>query len=137
MARRIGAVFDPTHVYGTYAYCAPELFLTTYCPPSDLWSIGVTLWCMLHPSESEPFGDTRAEALLSIFTALGTPTEETWPGVTALPLFPPTFKRIRHQVVYDPRSASLRALMTMRGEFSVFKRIIDHAVLISTYGDRR
>ena len=65
-----------------------------------------------------------------------------FPGFsTALPLFPPTFKRIRHQVVYYPRSASplSRALMTMRGECSVLKSVIDHAVLISThtYGGRR
>jgi len=59
-----------------------------------------------------------------------------FPGFsTALPLFPPTFKRIRHQVVYYPRSAS----PLYRVVNAVSSKALLTAVLISThtYGGRR
>jgi serine/threonine protein kinase len=38
-------------------------------------------------------GDSEIDELYRIFRLLGTPTEETWPGVSSLPDYKPTFPR--------------------------------------------
>mmetsp|Transcript_6391 Transcript_6391/g.10751 ORF Transcript_6391/g.10751 Transcript_6391/m.10751 type:complete len:319 (+) Transcript_6391:88-1044(+) len=66
-------------------YCAPEILLgcTTYTQSIDTWSIGTILAEM---TTKRPLfhGDTQLDTLFTIFRMLGTPNEETWPGVTAL-----------------------------------------------------
>ena len=74
----------------TIPFCAPEWLLgdTHYGCAVDVWSAGLVLHFMLTGKyfTASP-GFSRTETLLRIFEALGTPTEATWPGVTALPRF--------------------------------------------------
>jgi cyclin-dependent kinase len=36
-------------------------------------------------------GDSEIDQIFKIFSVLGTPDENSWPGVTALPDYKPTF----------------------------------------------
>ena len=78
-----GAVF--TQEVCTMPYRSPEVFLgmPAYDDGLDVWSMLCTLYeCA---TGQPPFNrDSETEMLLSIFRVLGTPTEETWPGVTSL-----------------------------------------------------
>ena len=78
---------------GTTQYLAPEVLLgaseleldyTTYSEKVDMWSAGLILAEM---AAGGPLFvvDSEIDLLFSIFRLLGTPTEETWPGVTQLP----------------------------------------------------
>lgn len=74
-----------THEIITRWYRPPEILLGihAYTPAVDIWSLGcifaeLATWRPLFPGESE------IDQLFRIFRYLGTPTEETWPGVTAL-----------------------------------------------------
>lgn len=55
-----------------------------YGPAVDLWSIGCILAELFLRVPFFP-GSTDIEQLTRLFQALGTPTEETWPGVSSLP----------------------------------------------------
>ena len=75
-----------THEVVTLWYRAPELLLGArdYGPSVDLWAAGAVLGELatgapLWPRESE------VGMLVAIFRAMGTPSEATWPGVSALP----------------------------------------------------
>ena len=71
-------------------YRAPELLFGAkfYGPSVDLWSVGCIFAELLLRAPYFP-GNSDIEQLSRIFTGLGTPTEETWPGVTALPDYIP------------------------------------------------
>jgi cyclin-dependent kinase len=74
-----------THEIVTLWYRAPEVLLgvTHYGLGVDIWSVGcifAELLCKI-PLFS---GDSEIQQLLQIFKILGTPTEETWPGVGRL-----------------------------------------------------
>ncbi|KAI8742153.1 cyclin-dependent kinase 1 [Biomphalaria glabrata] len=81
-----------THEVVTLWYRAPEILLGSprYSVPADIWSIGcifaemVTRRPLFH-------GDSEIDQLFRIFRTLTTPTEETWPGVSQLPDFKPSF----------------------------------------------
>ncbi|TKY66577.1 Cell division control protein [Spatholobus suberectus] len=70
---------------GSPSYRAPELLFgsANYSTPNDVWSVGCIFGEMVlrRPVFS---GGSDWELLDKIFTLLGTPTEETWPGVTSL-----------------------------------------------------
>lgn len=74
-----------THEVVTLWYRAPEILLgcKTYALPVDLWSVGTILAEMATKRPLFP-GDSEVDELFKIFRILGTPTEDTWPGVTAL-----------------------------------------------------
>lgn len=79
-----GGIF--TQEVCTMPYRSPEVFLgmLAYDDGLDVWSMLCTLYeCA---TGLVPFrGDmTEAGVLLAIFSVLGTPTEETWPGVSVL-----------------------------------------------------
>uniref|UniRef100_A0A8C5FQ73 Cyclin-dependent kinase 7 n=1 Tax=Gadus morhua TaxID=8049 RepID=A0A8C5FQ73_GADMO len=86
-----------THQVVTRWYRAPELLFGAkmYGVGVDMWAMGCILAELLLRL---PFlaGDSDLDQLTKIFEALGTPTEETWPGVKSLPdyvafkLFPGT-----------------------------------------------
>uniref|UniRef100_A0A1B6LED4 Protein kinase domain-containing protein n=2 Tax=Graphocephala atropunctata TaxID=36148 RepID=A0A1B6LED4_9HEMI len=81
-----------THEVVTLWYRAPEVLLgsTRYSCPVDVWSIGCIFSEMAtrHPLFQ---GDSEIDQLFRIFRVLSTPTEETWPGVSQLPDYKPTF----------------------------------------------
>ncbi|KAG8342097.1 Protein kinase domain [Trypanosoma vivax] len=70
----------------TLWYRAPEVLLgdKRYLPAVDIWSMGC-VFAELARCESLFTGDTAINQLFSIFQLLGTPTEKTWQGVSALP----------------------------------------------------
>merc|ERR1719334_1179786 len=81
-----------THEVVTLWYRAPEILLGSqkYSCPIDIWSLGTIFAEMLN---KKPLfqGDSEIDQLFRIFRILTTPTEETWPGVTSLPDFKPSF----------------------------------------------
>eukprot|EP00126_Sphaerothecum_destruens_P001375 Sdes_comp14216_c0_seq1m3428 len=81
-----------THEVVTLWYRAPEILLGSrhYSTPIDIWSIGCIFVEMVN---NRPLftGDSEIDQLFRIFRTLGTPNEETWPGVTSLPDYKPIF----------------------------------------------
>lgn len=81
-----------THEIVTLWYRAPEVLLGSprYACPVDIWSIGCIFAEM---ATRKPLfqGDSEIDQLFRMFRILKTPTEEIWPGVTALPDYKPTF----------------------------------------------
>lgn len=81
-----------THEVVTLWYRAPEVLLGAprYSCAIDIWSIGcifsemVTRRPLFH-------GDSEIDQLFKIFRILSTPNEETWPGVSDLPDYKPSF----------------------------------------------
>ncbi|KAJ3604088.1 hypothetical protein NHX12_028829 [Muraenolepis orangiensis] len=75
-----------THQVVTRWYRSPELLFGAkmYGVGVDMWAMGCILAELLLRL---PFlaGDSDLDQLSKIFEALGTPTEETWPGVKSLP----------------------------------------------------
>ena len=83
-----------THEVVTLWYRAPEILLgqRQYACPVDMWSIGVIFAEMVNRRPLWP-GDSEIDELYKIFRTLGTPTEQTWPGVSRLPDYKPTFPK--------------------------------------------
>lgn len=83
-----------THEVVTLWYRAPEILLGSrhYSTPVDLWSVGCIFAEMVNQRPLFP-GDSEIDQLFKIFRVLGTPNEETWPGVTSLPDFKSSFPR--------------------------------------------
>jgi len=75
-----------THIVVTRWYRAPELLLGArmYGTGIDIWAVGCILAEMLLRTPFLP-GDTDLDQLSKIFQALGTPTEQVWPGHRELP----------------------------------------------------
>ncbi|XP_058109734.1 cell division control protein 2 homolog A isoform X1 [Magnolia sinica] len=83
-----------THEVVTLWYRAPEILLGSrhYSTPVDVWSVGCIFAEMVNQRPLFP-GDSEIDELFKIFRVLGTPNEETWPGVTALPDFKSAFPK--------------------------------------------
>jgi serine/threonine protein kinase len=83
-----------THEVVTLWYRAPEILLGTrqYSTPVDIWSIGCIFAEM---AQRRPLfcGDSEIDQIFKIFKIMGTPKESTWPGVSNLPDFKPTFPK--------------------------------------------
>jgi cyclin-dependent kinase 1 len=75
-----------THEVVTLWYRPPEILLgcKTYALPVDVWAVGTMLAEMVTKRPLFP-GDSEIDEIFKIFRILGTPNEEVWPGVTALP----------------------------------------------------
>ncbi|CAL9698425.1 unnamed protein product [Knipowitschia caucasica] len=71
----------------TLWYRPPEVLLgsTDYTSALDLWGAGCILVEMLQGAPAFPGLSDVSEQLKKIFTVLGVPSEETWPGVSLLP----------------------------------------------------
>jgi len=87
-----------THEVITLWYRAPEILLGSqaYSMPVDIWSAGCIFAEMLAKRPLFP-GDSEIDQLFRIFRTLGTPTEETWRGCTALPDFKSNFPQWNKQ----------------------------------------
>ncbi|GAB5033802.1 cmgc cdk cdc2 protein kinase [Nannochloropsis oceanica] len=81
-----------THEVVTLWYRPPEILLgsQTYAPPVDVWACGVIFVEMLCKRAMFQ-GDSEIDQLFKIFRSCGTPSEECWPGVTALQDWNPSF----------------------------------------------
>ena len=69
-------------------YRPPELLYgaEAYGPSVDIWSCGCILAEMMLRRAYFP-GENELDQLAKIFAALGTPTEDQWPGMRSLPMF--------------------------------------------------
>jgi cyclin-dependent kinase 1 len=99
LARAVALPIRPlTHEVVTLWYRAPEVLLAGpgghYGPPLDIWSVGAILFEMATSRPLFP-GDSEIDQLFRIFRALGTPTEEAWPGVSALRDFSASFPQFQ------------------------------------------
>lgn len=84
LARAFGVpIRTYTHEVVTLWYRAPEILLggKQYATAVDIWSIGCIFAEMVMRAPLFP-GDSEIDELFRIFRTLGTPTEETWPGVS-------------------------------------------------------
>ena len=87
-----------THEVVTLWYRAPEILLggRQYSTPVDIWSVGCIFAEM---AQKRPLfmGDSEIDQLFKIFKILGTPNEDSFPGVGNLPDFKPTFPKWKGQ----------------------------------------
>ncbi|XP_076441299.1 cyclin-dependent kinase 1-B-like [Babylonia areolata] len=81
-----------THEVVTLWYRAPEILLGSarYSTPVDVWSIG-TMFAEMANRRPLFHGDSEIDQLFRIFRTMGTPTEDTWPGVSSLPDYKSNF----------------------------------------------
>lgn len=74
-----------THEVVTLWYRPPEVLLgADYSLPLDVWSLGLCIAEMINKAPVFP-GNCEVDQLFKIFIVLGTPSEDTWPGVTSTP----------------------------------------------------
>ncbi|KAF4578450.1 protein kinase superfamily protein [Pleurotus pulmonarius] len=88
-----------THEVVTLWYRAPEVLLGSrhYSTAIDMWSVGCIFAEMaMHGHPLFP-GDSEIDQIFKIFRILGTPNDETWPGVSALPDYKSTFPQWSEQ----------------------------------------
>ncbi|KAL5482954.1 CDC28 [Sanghuangporus weigelae] len=88
-----------THEVVTLWYRAPEVLLGSrhYSTAIDMWSVGcIFAEMVLRGSPLFP-GDSEIDQIFKIFKLLGTPNEETWPGVSQLPDYKPSFPQWQPQ----------------------------------------
>eukprot|EP01060_Flectonema_neradi_P014233 TRINITY_DN20939_c2_g1_i1.p1 TRINITY_DN20939_c2_g1~~TRINITY_DN20939_c2_g1_i1.p1 ORF type:complete len:298 (+),score=63.15 TRINITY_DN20939_c2_g1_i1:50-943(+) len=87
-----------THEVVTLWYRPPEILLgeKRYTTVVDTWSCGAIMSEMANKNPLFP-GDCEIDELFQIFRLLGTPDEETWPGVTSLPDYKPVFPKWNRQ----------------------------------------
>ncbi|KAG8076614.1 hypothetical protein GUJ93_ZPchr0006g44614 [Zizania palustris] len=83
-----------THEVVTLWYRAPEILLGArhYSTPVDMWSVGCIFAEMVNQKPLFP-GDSEIDELFKIFRIMGTPNEETWPGVASLPDYKTAFPK--------------------------------------------
>lgn len=97
-----------THQVVTRWYRAPELLFGSrmYGTGIDIWAVGCILAELLLRIPFFP-GESDLDQLTKIFMAMGTPTEETWPGMESLPdfvqfkVFPPSPLRFTFSAAPD------------------------------------
>lgn len=94
----------PSHTYShevvTLWYRPPDVLLgsTEYSTSLDMWGVGCIFVEMLTGEPTFPGVRCTYDQLDKIFKVLGTPTEETWPGVTHLPGY-----KAHRLIFYPPR----------------------------------
>jgi cyclin-dependent kinase len=82
-----------THEVVTLWYRGPEVLLGSrhYSTGIDMWSVGCIFAEMAMQGQPLFPGDSEIDQIFKIFRILGTPNEQVWPGVSALPDYKPTF----------------------------------------------
>jgi len=127
-----------THEVVTLWYRAPEVLLGArhYSTAIDMWSVGCIMAEMVNKGHALFPGDSEIDQIFKIFRILGTPNEETWPGVRSLPDYKPTFPQwsgaeLSTQVpILDPAGADLIKNMLA---YDTAKRISAKRTLIHPY----
>eukprot|EP01067_Filipodium_phascolosomae_P009334 Filipodium_phascolosomae@DN829_c0_g1_i2.p1 len=131
LARKFGDPIRPyTHMVVTLWYRPPELLLGVreYDSQIDMWSIGCIFGEMLLREPLFP-GKGEMPQLAEIFKVIGTPTEETWPGISKLANWPQVSKIMREQVPrwrakFPPTNYSGGATLTDCG-LDLLQRLLD------------
>ncbi|KAI9727052.1 MAG: Cyclin-dependent kinase catalytic subunit [Cirrosporium novae-zelandiae] len=87
-----------THEVVTLWYRAPEILLggRQYSTGVDMWSVGAIFAEMCTRKPLFP-GDSEIDEIFKIFRLLGTPGEDSWPGVTSFPDFKASFPKWSRQ----------------------------------------
>ncbi|RMZ91534.1 hypothetical protein DV736_g1256, partial [Chaetothyriales sp. CBS 134916] len=87
-----------THEVVTLWYRAPEILLggRQYSTGVDMWSVGAIFAEMCTRKPLFP-GDSEIDEIFKIFKLLGTPDENSWPGVTSFPDFKTSFPKWRRE----------------------------------------
>jgi len=127
-----------THEVVTLWYRAPEVLLGSrhYSTAIDMWSVGCIMAEMVNKGHALFPGDSEIDQIFKIFRILGTPNEETWPGVRSLPDYKPTFPQwsgteLSTQVpTLDPNGVDLIKHML---SYDTSKRISAKRALIHPY----
>lgn len=128
-----------THEVVTLWYRAPEILMGSrqYSTPVDIWSLGCIFAEM---AQKRPLfsGDSEIDQLFKIFRVLGTPTEDSFPGVTSFPDYKATFPKWRAQSLtrlvtnLDEKGQDLLKQMVC---YDPAKRISSKAALAHPYFD--
>lgn len=86
----------------TLWYRAPEVLLgqKQYSTSIDMWSIGC-IFAEMATKKPIFSGDSEIGQIFKIFQIQGTPTEETWPGISSLPDFKATFPKFKRCSIAD------------------------------------
>jgi cyclin-dependent kinase 2 len=97
-----------THEICTLWYRSPEILLgsSSYGDRLDVWS----MMCVLYEcGTNKPLfpGDSEIDQLFKIFMITGTPDETTWPGVSSLADYKPTFPKWKPQEDYFDKNVLL------------------------------
>ncbi|KAI5778434.1 kinase-like domain-containing protein [Geopyxis carbonaria] len=81
-----------THEVVTLWYRSPEILLggKQYSTGVDMWSVGCIFAEMCTRKALFP-GDSEIDEIFKIFRVLGTPDEDTWPGVESFPDYKASF----------------------------------------------
>lgn len=82
-----------THEVVTLWYRAPEVLLGSrhYSTAIDMWSVGCIFAEMAMQGAPLFPGDSEIDQIFKIFRIMGTPNDDTWPGVSSMPDYKPTF----------------------------------------------
>ncbi|CAH1793914.1 unnamed protein product [Owenia fusiformis] len=128
-----------THEVVTLWYRAPEVLLGSprYSCPVDVWSIGC-IFAEMVTKRPLFHGDSEIDQLFRIFRIMKTPTEETWPGVTSLPDYKPTFpnwKKNELQTAVKQLNETGLDLLQKMLIYDPAKRISAKAALLHPYFD--
>ncbi|CCW71120.1 unnamed protein product [Phytomonas sp. Hart1] len=130
-----------THEVMTLWYRAPEIILNQrhYSSSADVWSLGCIVAEMIL-GNSLFCGENAKDQLNKIFYVVGTPTEETWPGVTKLPGYNTKYFKIYRVAPlttrlpgYDPKAVEFIAFLLHTNPKSrpTISEIFDHPFLAS------
>ncbi|KAJ3556374.1 hypothetical protein NM688_g2062 [Phlebia brevispora] len=129
-----------THEVVTLWYRAPEVLLGSrhYSTAIDMWSVGCIFAEMVMRGMPLFPGDSEIDQIFKIFRILGTPTEDTWPGVKQLPDYKDSFPHWTAQELTDHFSNLdddgidlLKQLLT----YDTAKRISAKRTLVHPYFD--
>lgn len=88
-----------THEVVTLWYRAPEILLhaKVYSTPVDMWSVGCIMAELATGGTPLFAGENEISQLYKIFQVLGTPDEDSWPGVSQLPEYLDAFPKWRRK----------------------------------------
>uniref|UniRef100_A0A8C9S440 cyclin-dependent kinase n=1 Tax=Scleropages formosus TaxID=113540 RepID=A0A8C9S440_SCLFO len=158
LARAFGVpVRTYTHEVVTLWYRAPEILLGCkyYSTAVDIWSLGcifaeMVIGCQFCPCScflsTQPVaqitrralfpGDSEIDQLFRIFRTLGTPDESSWPGVTSMPDYKPSFPKWARQElskVVPPLDEDGRDLLAQMLNYDPNKRISAKNALVHRF----